>query len=421
MSTNILPKVGDTVKAITVPGMPEYSGKTCVLTEVSGTPDAPYLRGEFQSRQKPDDTINYSFIQWEPVAARIPVGSTVRCTVEAPSNHIGKIGTVTIDDESAIPYYVTGIYADNPESGMWMYEHQVEVVADGETLTVSGSEFKVGDYVEFSAALTDDGIDDSISGTGVIIEAADGIYTVQTGRTRSFVTGTGYVGRWTPAFARMGEKVTMFSQDPAAPTELLGKEGIITGWYSPNSPQVTYPRDVSQYLGHYPGAWVIGQEYLTEGPIVETDVVEAPAIPADLHHSQIERLERELRRANERVEEATTRAGKWERDFMRSWERIATEAVERDWCSEYERVVSDVEDSLEIGTIPPREQEYDVVVNIDARLRIQHTIKVTARSQEDAEEMVSDDIGSWVTDPDGILTNQASRVQFEDIEMQVAD
>lgn len=102
--------------------------------------------------------------------------------------------------------------------------------------------------------------------------------------------------------------------------------------------------------------------------------------------AEYEELARELERANERVQQYSLRAGQWERDFMKSWERIGLEAVERDWCSEYEQVVDDVQATLEIGQIPRRKRL------VERRLRITGTVykDITVWVEEDDD----------ATDPD---------------------
>lgn len=84
---------------------------------------------------------------------------------------------------------------------------------------------------------------------------------------------------------------------------------------------------------------------------------------------QVAELTRQLERANERVNEYANRAGMWERDFNRSWEAVNTEAVERDWCEEYERVQQRVQQRLEIGVIPERRKPL-----IERHVRIEGTV-----------------------------------------------
>lgn len=62
----IVPAVGDRVRAISVPGAPGYDGHVCTITDVDPNITGFVLRGEFTSMQKPDDTTNLSFTEWEP-------------------------------------------------------------------------------------------------------------------------------------------------------------------------------------------------------------------------------------------------------------------------------------------------------------------------------------------------------------------
>jgi hypothetical protein len=362
--THDAPRIGDRV--IPLPdqygnwhGIDEfYRNQIGVITNV-GTPNhegRSTLRAEFKSRQKPDDTIEWSFYDWRPAPGE---GDTVIVSQTGPTNLQGKIGTVKINDRSEIPYYVTGVYDDDAESGMWFYAHQIEVVLDGSTLTTSYTP-AVGDYVRFTAILDAAGIVDSHVGSGVVIEASGGVYTVQTGRERAVVTGTGCIFPDTTIVRRMGEKVTMWSQDPTVPSSLIGKEGVITGWYEAlNSPLVTFPRDAQQYGNVFPGSWVVGEQYLTETPAAPVE----PAILTDLQ-AQIDRLERDLTAARENNRILMTSVEDWTHDFDAYAEEVRDEAVQREWCSEYEGVMDRIRTRLRVATIPER------VKLVEKRVRI---------------------------------------------------
>lgn len=73
------PVVGQTVIAYNVPGAESYAGKQCVVTRA----DSISVNGEFQSLQKPDDTINLTFSEWSPVFA---VGDRVLINDSASAN-----------------------------------------------------------------------------------------------------------------------------------------------------------------------------------------------------------------------------------------------------------------------------------------------------------------------------------------------
>jgi hypothetical protein len=66
---DIVPKVGDRVIAITVPGASYYDGKECTVTEVNPTDTGVIIRGEFPSMQKPDDTLLFGLSQWTPTSS----------------------------------------------------------------------------------------------------------------------------------------------------------------------------------------------------------------------------------------------------------------------------------------------------------------------------------------------------------------
>jgi hypothetical protein len=99
----------------------------------------------------------------------------------------------------------------------------------------------------------------------------------------------------------------------------------------------------------------------------------------DVLQSQIDELKRQLARANERVEALGGRAGKWERDFGRYSARILEEARNRDWCEEYERVMSDIEGDLEVAEIPKRSR------------RVSRRIRITGTAFRDVLVWVSED------------------------------
>jgi hypothetical protein len=68
---------GETVLAFDIPLYPQYAGKTAVVTAISG--EGSVLHGEFQSIEKPDDTINLAFNRWyEPFTRETLVGVRVR-------------------------------------------------------------------------------------------------------------------------------------------------------------------------------------------------------------------------------------------------------------------------------------------------------------------------------------------------------
>lgn len=63
---HIVPKIGDKVRATAGLADSNYYGQTCTVTQVAPNEVGVIVRGEFQSIQKPDDTILLGFSEWEP-------------------------------------------------------------------------------------------------------------------------------------------------------------------------------------------------------------------------------------------------------------------------------------------------------------------------------------------------------------------
>lgn len=62
----VVPKIGDRVRALVIHGAPEWNGETCTVSDVRMIGERVEIRGEFQSRAKPDDTLALTFFEWEP-------------------------------------------------------------------------------------------------------------------------------------------------------------------------------------------------------------------------------------------------------------------------------------------------------------------------------------------------------------------
>jgi hypothetical protein len=166
---------------------------------------------------------------------------------------------------------------------------------------------------------------------------------------------------WKPADGH-----TLTVSDPHRPA--VGDRVWLTGYLTDDgiTDGVNYPATVQSIDGDVWMVHAVALGHVATGPgyVLPIDTEDTPAVPVepaiitDLQE-QIDELTGQLARANERVEELRTRAGKWERDFNRYAEAVMQEAIDRDWCSEYERVMSSISGDLEIGTIPEREEDVD--------------------------------------------------------------
>jgi hypothetical protein len=392
-TTTALPAVGQRVFAVKVPGAEAFNGKRCEITSVS---DHGILRAEFESPQKPDDTISLTFTEWAPIFA---VGDTVRITTDDYGvQRKGKIGTVSIDDETIMPFYVTGYDTERPLQGLWMRADQIEHVKDGQTLTVSTTVPPEGALVRVTGYLGEFGIVDDIDTSGRMVRAEADLWTIQTARYGEIVSGPGYVTMNAPnPPVEPGDRVVCVTI--SAIDRCIGKEGVVESVCSHDGEQyLSVKFDDFEHEGrtYRDEVWnVVGWDTVTPNLVVETDVVEEPMVPR-----------RELDRANQRVTEYADRASKWERDFNTYALAVMEEAIERDWCSEYERVMRRIEVDLEIGTIPERDQDVDIEWEETYLVTVRRTGTVSLRqgySSEDVEEAAKSRNGDDDADASDII------------------
>ena len=331
MSTTTMPRVGEKVIAVSVPGRPEYDGKVCTVTGVGRTD----IYGEFPSITKPDDTEMFAFLEWEPFEEPITfatkermIGKTIR-VVESGCAPEGTIGTVTgvwnFREDSYSPK-IDGITVGIQYNGDQTWVQAYDVIEDGQTLTVSNvSEYRpaVGDRVEITGYLGNDGIVDVTMHTGQVTSVDGDVWMIHSGRLGHVASGPGYV-------------------HPIA--EL------------PDGDEIDLTPSQQDFTA------------LSE---------------------KVNELTRELERANERVAEYADRAGKWERDFGRYATRVAREAVERRWCDEYERIMDEVSDDLEIAEIPKRKSRRQRTVRIRGEVWVERQVWI----DEDCDD--EDDPDNW--------------------------
>jgi len=87
-------------------------------------------------------------------------------------------------------------------------------------------------------------------------------------------------------------------------------------------------------------------------------------------------------------------------DFLNTVsERLIEEANNRGWCSDYDDIVDEVNSKSGMPGIimlQEREQEYTFDVRIEARVNVTTEVKVMARSQEHAEDLISQNVESYM-------------------------
>lgn len=100
-------------------------------------------------------------------------------------------------------------------------------------------------------------------------------------------------------------------------------------------------------------------------------------------------------------------------------EALIETAENMNWCSEFDEWVDIVNRRLAFGyELPTRIQEHKVEVEISGTVSVTTTITVEARSQEHAEELVSDDPGSFFDSEEMLQESQNLYVSETSFEIQ---
>lgn len=74
-------------------------------------------------------------------------------------------------------------------------------------------------------------------------------------------------------------------------------------------------------------------------------------------------------------------------DFKIVSEALLREAEERDWCSDYNNFVEDVNEHLTIMQLQTLEKDYEVEVELTRTQTVTAYVKISAKSAEEAEQL----------------------------------
>lgn len=356
MSTITLPTIGQKVYPLPNDsgdwlGIPaEYHNKigTVVSANMNGT--LMNVVAEFQSHQKPDDSIRWHFQNWKPAddepitfaTRQRMIGKTIKVIYSGSSAvKVGEIHTVTDvfdypegHNGPTVADITVGVTVDGRER-QWVQAY--EVIEDGQTLTVSNVP-AVGDYVRMTARLNAFGIEH---------------------------------GEWYGTVSKIDGSLILVNVD--------------------------------------------GLDHAT-GP----ESVEAAEKPEEVKPSEetgiITDLQQQVQRLTQARDTALQQARMWAQDFTTYADAILQEANDRNWCDEYDSVMERIQSRLQIAEIPDREEEFEVEVEVTGSVSTTTTVTVMARSQDDADEMVSNDINNYV-DADEVLRDHIRWNGFDSTEV----
>lgn len=156
--------------------------------------------------------------------------------------------------------------------------------------------------------------------------------------------------------------------------------------------------------------WTVEESYLAfaeeDAPSAEDPFASLRA-ERDAALAQVESLKEALSRGDVRVREAQSRH---QSDIDAIGARLLEECEARDWCEEFDRIIDELNGSLN-RSLPQmvREREYEVTMDVTVRV----TRTVTASDEDNAYEQARDDLGSEdlrygdVQDTDHVETTEA--------------
>lgn len=122
----------------------------------------------------------------------------------------------------------------------------------------------------------------------------------------------------------------------------------------------------------------------------------------------VQTLLRGLLSSNEEMAAYRDRFRKAEADWDKLGELLTAEANRRDWCSEYDRLVEEWNDSeFQMFELPKRKADYDVTVTVTATYTV--TVTVEAEDEDAARELVEQDY-----DAHDVMRNSSGSFQYPD-------
>lgn len=135
-----------------------------------------------------------------------------------------------------------------------------------------------------------------------------------------------------------------------------------------------------------------------EAQAAEVNLLDGSAVPASQEvgiitdlQAQVARLTGErdtlthaLTRANERFEQ---RDGEFKASISTIGGRLLSECEDRRWCSEFNEIITEVNDDLPVYKLPLHEKEFYVDVDVEGRQRTQIRLRIMASDQDAANEL----------------------------------
>lgn len=97
---------------------------------------------------------------------------------------------------------------------------------------------------------------------------------------------------------------------------------------------------------------------------------------------------------------------------------LIAEANEREWCEVYDQIIDSLNHQFKVIVIDERKSDFEVEVEVTGTVSTTTWVNVTARTREEAENIVRNSMDEYV-DAHEILAEEISSNGFDDLEVEV--
>jgi hypothetical protein len=169
------------------------------------------------------------------------------------------------------------------------------------------------------------------------------------------------------------------------------------------------------------GGWYVAREHLSLLPVPNPEEVTPEPQPVPPNPEPV--FVPPTREAWQVMVDDNARLRAWQSSAFADMEEasriLISEANRRSWCSEYDEIIDRANGSMSVLAFDERETEFEVEVQWTATISGSTTVSITARSQEDADEQVSNSPSDYVDIDSYALAEAARYGGADDIEFEV--
>ena len=110
----------------------------------------------------------------------------------------------------------------------------------------------------------------------------------------------------------------------------------------------------------------------------------------------------ELRERYAQLEREHDALGQWKHRAVNDMATVSTalirEANDRGWCSEYDDIVASLNGNLHVLQLTERLRQFHRQVTVDMTFRVTRELTIEARTVEEADDIITDDLYGYMAD-----------------------